>query len=183
MVLGLVRTGVGDKTVPVDEYLSLVGRKEEEDDDDDAGIPVGLGAVPKSIVPVAKVAVFAVRRPVAVSKVGGTELGLEATDGLSAIVMMAAVMELTLTETGPGDSAAVGVALRLSPSAGLEDASSPAGSVDTGSKGWPGGDLGRTASLEPGPTGIPSEGKGGLVGARGDAVKPSPSPRSEKRKY
>lgn len=181
MVPGLMRTGAGDKTIPGDEYRSLVGREEEEDDD--AGIPVGLEAAPKSIVPLAKLAVFAVRRPGAVSKVGGTELGLEATDGLSVMVTVAPVMELTVTEAGAGNGAAAGVALWPFPSASLEDTPPPAGPMDVGSKGWPGAGLGTTASLEPGPTGVPSEGKGGLVGARGNAVESSPSPRSERKKY
>lgn len=176
MVPGLIRTGVGDKTVAGDEYRWLVAR--EEDEDDDAGIPVGLGAAPKSIVPLAKLAVFAVRRPGAVSKVGGTELGLAAMDKLSAMVTV-----LTVTEEGGGDSAAVVVALWPPPSAGPEDTPSPAGPVDVGSEAWPGAGTGTAASLEPGPAGVPSEGKEGLGGARGNAVESSPSPRSETKKY
>lgn len=107
VVPGLMRTGVGDKTIPGDEYRSLVGGEEE----DDAGTPAELGAALKSIVLLAKLAVFAVRRPGAVSKVGGTELGLEAADGLSVRVMVAVVTELTVTEAEAGDSATAGVAL------------------------------------------------------------------------
>lgn len=176
VVPGLMRTGVGDKTVAGDEYRWLVAR--EEDEDDDAGIPVGLGAALKSIVPLAKLAVFAVRRPGAVSKVGGTELGLEATDELSAMVTV-----LTVTEEGGGDSAAAAVALWPSPSAGPEDTPSLAGPVDMGSEVWPGAGTGTAVSLEASPAGVPSEGKGGLAGARGNAVESSPSPRSETKKY
>jgi len=180
VVWGLMRTGVGDKTIPGDEFRSPVGR---EEDGDDAGIPVGLGAAPRSVVPLAKLAVFAVRRPGSVSKVGGLELGLKATDGLSVVVMVATGMELMVMEAGAGDSATAGVVLWPFPSVGPEDIPSPAGPVDVGSEGWPGAGMGTAASLEPSPDGVPSEGKGGLAGARGDAVESSPSPRSETKKY
>lgn len=176
VVLGVMRTGVGDTVVPGDEYRLLVWREEG-----DAGVPVGLAAVPPSTVPLAKLAVFDVQRPGAVSEVGGTELGLEARDGLCAAVMVAAVVELTVTEAGAGDSAAARVALWPPPSASPEDVPSPAGPVDVGSDGWPGAGVRTASPLEPGPAGIPSEGKGGLAEARGDAVESSPSPRSEMR--
>lgn len=164
VVSGLVRTtGVGDKTVPGDECRSLVGREDEED----AGTPVGLGDAPISVVPLAKLAVFAVRGPGAVSEVGGTELGLEVTDGPSAAVM----------EVGAGDGAAVGVALWPPPSAGLEITPSPAGPLDVGAGGWPGAGVRKAMSLEP----VPTEGEGGLLGTRGDTEESSPSPGGRER--
>lgn len=155
VVLGLMRTGVGDKTVPG----SLVGREEE-----DAAIPVMLGPAPKSIVPLAMSAVFAVRRLGAVSVVVGTELGLETTGELSAMVVVTA----TAMEAGAGDSAAARV--------DEEDDASPVGPMDTG---WPRAGVERAASLEPGASGVPSEGKGGLVRVKGNAVESSPSPYGE----
>lgn len=176
VLLGVMRTGVGNTVVLGDEYRWLVWREE-----DDAGVPVGLAAVPRSTMLFAMLAVFDVRRPGAVSKVGGTELGLEARDGLCAAVMVATVVELTVTEAGAGDSATARVTLWPPPSTSPEDVPSPAGPVDMGSDGWPGAGVRTTLSLEPGPTCTPSEGKGGLAGARGDAVASLPSPRSETR--
>lgn len=158
-------TGVGDKTVPGDECGSLVGREDGED----AGTPVGLGDAPKSVVLLAKLAVFAVRGPGAVSGVGGTELGLEVTDAPSAAVM----------EVGAGGGAAVGVALWPPASAGLEVTPSPAGPLAAGTEGWPGAGVGKAVSLEP----VPSEGDGGLLGTRGDTEESSPSPGRERKKY
>lgn len=172
---GLARTGVGDKPVPGGEEGSLVGR---EEGGAGAAVPVGLEAAPKSIVLLARLAVFAVRRAGAVSKAGGAGLGLEAAEGPSVVAV-----ELTVTEAGAGDSAATGVvALWPSPSTGLEDVPSPEGPVDKGSEGWPGAGVGTSASLESGFTGTPPQRKGGLMGLRGDSGESSPSPRSETKK-
>lgn len=136
-----------------------------EEGGDGTAVSVALEAAPKSIVLLARLAVFAVRRAGAVSKVGGTELGLEATGGSSLVAV-----ELTVMETGAGDSAATGVvALRPSPSADLEDIPSLEAPVDKGSEGWPGAGVGTSASLESGFTGTPPQRKGGLMGLRGDS--------------
>lgn len=169
---GLTRTGVGDKPVPGGEWGSLVGR---EEGGDSAAVPVGLEAAPKSIVLLARLAVLAVRRAGADSKVGGTELGLEGTEGWSVVAT-----ELTVTETGAGDRAATGVvALWPSPSRGLEDVPSAEGPVDKGGEGWPGAGVG--TSLESGFTGTPPQRNGGRMGMRADSGEPSPSPRVRQR--
>lgn len=66
--------------VPGDECRVLLSGEEEEKD---AGVPTGLGFVPKSVVPLARLE-CAVQGLKTVSRVGGTELG--ATDRLSAAV-------------------------------------------------------------------------------------------------
>lgn len=172
---GLTRTGVGDKPILGGEEGSLVGREEEGDG---AAVPVGLEAAPKSIVLLARLAVFAVQRAGAVSKVGGTGLGLEAVEGPSVVAV-----ELSVTVTGAGDSAATGVvALWPSPSTGLEDVPSPEGPGDKGSEGWPGAGVGTSASLESGFTGTPPQRKGGLMGLRGGSGESSPSPAGRRRR-
>lgn len=172
---GLSGTGIGDMPMLGGEWGSLVGR---EEGGDGAAVSVGLEAAPKSIVLLARLAVSAVRRAGAVSKVGGAVLGLEAVEGPSVVAM-----ELTVTETGAGDSAATGaVALWPSPSTGLGDVPSPEGPVVKGSKGWPGAGVGTSASLESGFTGTPPQRNGGLMGLRGGSGESSPSPRSETKK-
>lgn len=167
---GFTRKGVGAKAIPGGERGSLAGG---EEGGDGTAVSVGLGATPKSMVLLARLAVFAVWRAGAVSTAGGTELGPE---GPSVVAV-----ELTVTETGAGDSAATGaVALWWpSPSGGLEDVSSPEGPVDEDSEGWPGAGVGTSASLESGFTGEPPQRKGGWMGSRGDSGESSPSPGSE----
>lgn len=170
---GPTRTGVGAKAIPGGDEGTLVGR---EEGGEGAAVSVGLGAAPKSTVLLARLAVFAVRRAGAVSEVGGTELGLE---GPSAVAV-----ELTVTETGAGDSAATGaVALWPSPSRGREDVPSPEGPVDKDSEGWPGAGVGTSPSLKSGFTGEPPQRSGGRMGMRGgDSGESSPSPRGETKK-
>lgn len=93
---GLTGMGVGDGPVPGGEVGWLLGR---EGAGDGTASSVGLAAGPKSRVLLARLAGFAVR---GASGAAGTELGLEATEGPSAVAM-----ELTGTEAG--DSAATGV--------------------------------------------------------------------------
>lgn len=169
---GLTRTGVGDKATPGGDGGTLVGG---EEGGEGAAVSVGLGAAPKSTVLLARLAGSAVRRAGAASEPEGTELGLE---GPSVVAV-----ELTVTETGAGDSAATAaVALWPSPSGGLEDVSSPEGPVDEDGEGWPGAGVGTSASLESCFTGTPPQRNGGRMGMRCDSGESSPSPRGKTKK-
>lgn len=163
----LLGTVGGDNTVPGDEYGVLLRGEEEKG----VGVAVGLGGVPKSVVPPSTLALCTVRGLGAVSKAGGTEL--KATGGLSAAATVLVGMEA-------GDNMATVPPLGSSTSAGPEDTSSLVGPVAVGGVGWWGAAAGTAVPPEPGPAAVPTTSGGVLAGARGEAVGSSPSPGREK---
>lgn len=163
----LLGTVGGDNTVPGDEYGVLLRGEEEKG----VGVPVGLGGVPKSVVPPSTLALCTVRGLGAVSKAGGTEL--KATGGLSAAATVLVGMEA-------GDNMATVPPLGSSTSAGPEDTSSLVGPVAVGGVSWWGAAAGTAVPPKPGPAAVPTTSGGVLAGARGEAVGSSPSPGREK---